>query len=93
MLLPVMRGRALLAWNLRRVRVLRGISQERLAADAAVDRASSIADYVARSLAATYLGRVIPASGADLPDKPEEPPLLPLALPRRRAHAPLRLVG
>ena len=39
MLLPVMRGRALLAWNLRRVRVLRGISQERLAADAAVDRA------------------------------------------------------
>ena len=34
-----MKGRALLAWNMRRVRVLRGISQERLAADAAVDRA------------------------------------------------------
>lgn len=34
-----MKGRALLAWNLRRVRVMRGISQERLAADAAVDRA------------------------------------------------------
>ena len=61
--------------------------------DAAVDRASSIPDYVARSLAATYLGRLIPASCADLPDKPEEPPLLPLDLPRRRAHTPLRLVG
>lgn len=34
-----MKGRALLAWNLRRIRVLRGISQERLAADATVDRA------------------------------------------------------
>ena len=34
-----MQGRALLAWNMRRVRVLRGISQERLAVDAAVDRA------------------------------------------------------
>lgn len=34
-----MKGRALVAWNLRRVRVQRGISQEKLAADAAVDRA------------------------------------------------------
>jgi transcriptional regulator with XRE-family HTH domain len=34
-----MKGRALLAWNLRRIRVLRGVSQERLAADATVDRA------------------------------------------------------
>ena len=34
-----MRGRELLAWNMRRVRVLHGISQERLAVDAAVDRA------------------------------------------------------
>jgi transcriptional regulator with XRE-family HTH domain len=34
-----MNGRALVAWNLRRLRVLQGISQERLAADAAVDRA------------------------------------------------------
>ena len=39
MQLVSMKGRALLAWNMRRVRVLRGISQERLAADAAVDRA------------------------------------------------------
>jgi transcriptional regulator with XRE-family HTH domain len=34
-----MTGRALLAWNLRRVRVAAGVSQERLAADAGVDRA------------------------------------------------------
>lgn len=34
-----MNGRALLAWNLRRLRSERGISQERLAADSSVDRA------------------------------------------------------
>jgi transcriptional regulator with XRE-family HTH domain len=34
-----MQARALVAWNLRRVRVGRGISQERLAFDAGVDRA------------------------------------------------------
>lgn len=34
-----MDGRALVAWNLRRIRVAKGISQERLAFDAGVDRA------------------------------------------------------
>ncbi|MFY9294414.1 MAG: helix-turn-helix transcriptional regulator [Methylorubrum rhodinum] len=34
-----MKGRALVAWNLRRLRVERGVSQERLAADAGIDRA------------------------------------------------------
>ncbi|PLT97188.1 helix-turn-helix domain-containing protein [Sinorhizobium medicae] len=34
-----MNGRALLAWNLRRIRVSKGLSQEKLAADAGVDRA------------------------------------------------------
>jgi transcriptional regulator with XRE-family HTH domain len=34
-----MNGRALVAWNLRRIRVARGISQERLAFDTGVDRA------------------------------------------------------
>ena len=61
--------------------------------DPAVDRASSIPDYVARSLAASYLGRVVPAADIDLPASPEEPPLLPLDLPRRRARAALRLVA
>lgn len=34
-----MKGRALVAWNLRRLRSARRISQERLAADTGVDRA------------------------------------------------------
>lgn len=34
-----MNGRGLLAWNVRRLRVARDIAQERLAADAGVDRA------------------------------------------------------
>ena len=33
-----MDGRQLVAWNLRRIRVLRGLSQEKLAVDADVDR-------------------------------------------------------
>lgn len=33
-----MNGRALIAWNLRRLRVKHGLSQERLAFDAEVDR-------------------------------------------------------
>jgi transcriptional regulator with XRE-family HTH domain len=33
-----MNGRALVAWNLRRIRVKRGLSQGRLAFDAGVDR-------------------------------------------------------
>jgi transcriptional regulator with XRE-family HTH domain len=33
-----MKGRALVAWNLRRIRVACGLSQERLALDAGVDR-------------------------------------------------------
>ena len=33
-----MNGRSLVAWNLRRLRVARGFSQERLAYDAEVDR-------------------------------------------------------
>ncbi len=61
--------------------------------DPAVDRASSIPDYVVRSLAASYLGQVVPADDADLPPQPEETPLLPLDLPRRRARVALRLVA
>jgi len=34
-----MNGRALLAWNLRALRVARGLSQERLAVDTEIDRA------------------------------------------------------
>lgn len=34
-----MNGRALLAWNVRKARAERGISQEKLAADSGIDRA------------------------------------------------------
>ena len=34
-----MKGRALVAWNLRRIRVEKGLSQEKLAFDTGVDRA------------------------------------------------------
>ncbi len=34
-----MNGRALVAWNLRRIRVEKGLSQEKLAFDAGIDRA------------------------------------------------------
>ncbi len=61
--------------------------------DPGVDHASSIPDYVARSLAASYLGRIVPADHSEAPMKPEETPLLPLDLPRRRARAALRLVA
>ena len=53
-----MKGRALLAWNLRRLRAERGISQENLATDAEVDRA-----YVSE------LERKIGNASVDLLDK------------------------
>ena len=34
-----MKGRALVAWNLRRIRVEKGLSQEKLAFDTGIDRA------------------------------------------------------
>jgi len=37
--LAAMNGRALVAWNLKKLRTERGVSQERLAADAGIDRA------------------------------------------------------
>ncbi|KOX53558.1 XRE family transcriptional regulator [Streptomyces purpurogeneiscleroticus] len=85
-----MKGRALVAWNLRRVRVAQGLSQERLAADAGVDRAYlgglerqaenptvDLLDKVAEALAVP-LGElfVAPAQGA--------PPPAPLRGGRRR---------
>ncbi|MCP1550192.1 transcriptional regulator with XRE-family HTH domain [Methylorubrum zatmanii] len=79
-----------MAWNLRRVRVAQGLSQERLAADAGVDRAYlgglerqaenptvDLLDKVAEALAVP-LGElfVAPAEGATPP--------LPLRAGRRR---------
>jgi transcriptional regulator with XRE-family HTH domain len=85
-----MKGRALVAWNLRRVRVAQGLSQERLAADAGVDRAYlgglerqaenptvDLLDKVAEALAVP-LGELFAA-----PAEGEEPPA-PLRGGRRR---------
>ena len=76
-----MNGRALVAWNIRRIRVLRGLSQERLAADAAVDRAylgglerqeeNPTVDLLDRIAAVLTVGLaelfVVPVPGEDAP--------------------------
>ncbi len=64
--------------------------------DPEVERATSVLDYVFRTLAATYLGRVLPAPEVDeRPMVPTSPtPLLPLDLPPSRVRAKgLRLVA
>lgn len=61
--------------------------------DPAIEHASSVADYVVRSLAAGYLGRVVPAVPAEPATLHEEPPMLPLDLPPSRRRAALRVVA
>lgn len=85
-----MNGRALVAWNVRRLRVARGLSQERLAADAAVDRAYlgglerqeenptvDLLDRIAETLA-------VGVTELFLVPGPDEPPPPPLRGGRRR---------
>lgn len=76
-----MKGRAIVAWNLRRLRVERGISQEKLAVDAGVDRAYlgglerqtenptvDLLDKIAEALALSVSELfVVPADGAESP--------------------------
>ncbi len=80
-----MSGRTLLAWNLRTLRIARGLSQERLAYDAGVDRAwvggvergvGNTSIDVLDKLAAV-LGVPIGALFAELPDEPGPLPRLP----------------
>lgn len=86
-----MNARQLVAWNLRRLRVERGLSQEKLAADAQVDRAYlggleretenpsvDLLDKVAQALGHP-VGELfaVPHEGADRPQ--------PLAPGRKRA--------
>jgi len=66
-----MNGRMLIAWNLRKIRVQQGISQEALAADAGIDRA--------------YLGGLErQVSIGDLLRQPDEDEAPPVALKRGR---------
>jgi transcriptional regulator with XRE-family HTH domain len=78
-----MRARALVAWNLRRLRVRRGLSQENLAVDAGIDRTYvsrlerglenptiTVLEQLADALdAGTVEFFVVPAPG-ELPPKP-----------------------
>jgi ribonucleoside-diphosphate reductase alpha chain len=61
--------------------------------DPAIDRAASVPDYVVRSLAASYLGRLVPADAEPAPPLAAEAPLLPLDLPRGARRPALRLVA
>lgn len=88
-----MDARTIIGWNLRRLRVACGLSQERLALAAGIDRA-----YVGRvergseNVTITTLeamARALSVPVADLlvaPD-PDAPPPLPLRAGRRRAKA------
>lgn len=87
-----MNGRALLAWNLRHLRAERGLSQERLAAEAGIDRtyvgmlereqASATLDAVDKL--ATVLGVELVAMFAKPPAGAEKPK--PLRSGRRPKH-------
>lgn len=78
-----MKGRALVAWNIRRIRVAQGISQEKLAADAAVDRAYmgglerqeenptvDLLDRVAEALSVTITELFVQPKPGDEPPRP-----------------------
>jgi len=78
-----MKGRALVARNLRRIRVERGISQEKLAADASIDRSYlgglerqvenptvDLLDRVAKALSVTITELFVQPSPGEKPPKP-----------------------
>jgi transcriptional regulator with XRE-family HTH domain len=78
-----MKGRALVAWNLRRIRVRRGLSQERLAFDAGVDRSYvgglerqeenatvDVLDRLARTLAVPIVEFFVEPPKGSSPPKP-----------------------
>ncbi len=59
--------------------------------DPDVERATSVLDYVFRSLSVTYLGRALPEPEMEMPV--EVAPLLPLDLPARGRRRHLKLVA
>ena len=85
-----MRAQALVARNLRRLRVVRGLSQENLAADAGIDR--SYVSRLERGLenpTVAVLEQLADALGAAIVEffavpNPDEPPPKPLRGGRRR---------
>jgi len=91
-----MDARGLVAWNLRRLRVARGIAQEALAVDAEIDRT-----YVSRlernleNPTVAVLERVARALGTEITElfaKPKPGTRPPETLPKGRRAAQSRLV-
>lgn len=81
-----MKGRALVAWNLRRIRVKRGLSQEKLAFDAGIDRAYlgglerkqenptvDLLDRLAKTLSVPLGDLFVPPEKGAVPPKPLRP--------------------
>lgn len=83
-----MNGRALVAWNLRKLRTERGISQERLAADTGVDRAYVSELERGRGNASVdlldRLAEVLRVPLADFFVEPDDPATPPSPLPSGR---------
>ncbi len=61
--------------------------------DPAISQASSVLDYVFRTLAVNYLGRRLPEPVPETEMAGETAPLLPLDLPPRMRRRALRIVG
>jgi transcriptional regulator with XRE-family HTH domain len=87
-----MNGRALVAWNVRRIRVARGLSQERLAFDSGIDR--SYVGGVERQTAnptvdlLDRLARTLGVHVSDLLAEPKPKEKRPEGLRRGRRPAP-----
>ena len=83
-----MRARELLAWNVRRLRIDRGVSQEKLAADAGIDRTYvSDVEREVRNASVEILDRLATTLGvpvAELFRIPEEGEERPTTLPGGR---------
>jgi transcriptional regulator with XRE-family HTH domain len=88
-----MQGRARIAWNLRRIRSEKGVSQENLAVDAAVDRSSiSGIEQQRVSVSIDLLDRLATALAVDVseflvvpsPEQREPQALAPGRKPMRR---------
>lgn len=85
-----MDGRQLLAWNIRRLRVRKGLSQEQLAADAQIDRAYlGGLERKTGNPTVDLLDRLASALGAPLaelfrPPRAGETPPIPLKGGRKR---------
>jgi len=83
-----MTGRELVAWNVRKLRVAKGISQERLAADAGIARGyMGDIERASRAITLDILDRLAAALGvaaADLLQIPGDGAARPVTLPRGR---------